>query len=371
MPPDTDTPSADLHHAARRLVDLPLIAKESAPDTFKAIRRHQQQLTSWFSARFGYRLVVTADTARLYKDTTVPTRRPLLTTKSSQRAFRKPEYTVLALAIAAAAEARPVVSFSDLVAGIHRAGSEAGITVTAEFVDRCRVVTAVTWLVHIGAVAQIDKGVEAYASDETADALLRVNHDRLALLPMAPLTLSRTVEQLIDRGSRRGSRPWLRALVLEEPVVYRDELTEQEWSELRRRLREDARMFHETLDLDVEARAEGVALIDPDADLGPDYFPFPGRTEHQAALLLIERLASMEGPTSRSDALEIVGSLAQQHKDRWAQDTQDHDSYLDRVVSVLERFKLLRVDRAGNLQLLPAAHRYATELSFHETRLPL
>ena len=371
MPPDADGTSTDLHHAARRLVDSPLIAKESDPDTFKAIRRHQQQLTSWFSARFGYRLVVTADTARLYKDTTVPSQRPLLTTRTSQRAFRKHEYTVLALAIAAAAEARPVVSFSDLVAGIHRAGSEVGITVTTEHADRRAVVTAVTWLVHIGAVAQIDKEVDAYARDETTDALLSINHDRLALLPMAALTRSQTVEQLTDRSSRRGSRAWLRALVLEEPVVYRDELTEQEWSELRRRLREDARMFQETFDLDIEARAEGVAVIDPDADLTPDRFPFPGRTEHQAALLLIEQLATMEGPTSRGEALGIVGLLAQEHKDRWAQDTQDHDSYLDRVVSVLERFKLLRVDRAGDLHLLPAAHRYATELSFHDTRLPL
>ena len=372
MPPDADTTPPDLQHAARRLAESPLIAKESDPDTFKAIRRHHQQLASWFSARFRYRLVVTADTARLYKDTTVPTHRPLLTTKTNQRAFRRREYTVLALAIAAAAEARPVVSLRDLIAGIHRAGSEADITITAEYADRRAVVTGIQWLIHVGAVAQIDKEVDAYASDDDADALLRVNHDRLALLPMAALTRSQTAEQLLDRSdSRHSTRTWLRALILEEPVVYRDELTEHEWSELRRRLRDDARMFQETFDLDIEARAEGAALIDPDAELTPDRFPVPGRTEHQAALLLLERLAGMEGPTSRDDALDIIGSLAQEHKDRWAQETQDHNTYLDRVTSVLERFKLLRTDRTGALHLLPAAHRYTTEVSFQDTLLPL
>ena len=279
---------------------------------------------------------------------------------------------MLALAIAAAAEARPVVSLRDLIAGIHRAGSEVGITVTAEYGDRRAVVTAIQWLIHIGATAQIDKEVDAYAASDDADALLRINHDRLALLPMAALTRSRTTEQLLDRSdSRRNTRTWLRALILEEPVVYRDELTQHEWSELRRRLREDARMLQETFDLDIEARAEGIALIDPDAELTPDRFPVPGRTEHQAALLLLERLVGIKSPASRDEALGIIGSLAQEHKDRWSQDTQDHDTYLDRVTSVLQRFKLLRTDPAGALHLLPAAHRYTTEVSFQDTLLPL
>ena len=371
MPPDTDTIPADLQHAARRLAESPLIAKESDPDTFRAIRRHHQQLTNWFNTRFGYRLVVTADTARLYKNTTVPTHRPLQTTKT-QRAFRKREYTVLALAIAAAAEARPVVSLRDLIAGIHRAGSEVDITVTADYADRRAVVTAIQWLIHIGAANQIDKEVDAYASNDAADALLRINHDRLALLPMPTLTRSRTTEELLDRSdSRRSTRTWLRALILEEPVVYRDELTQHEWSELRRRLRDDARMLQDTFDLDIEARAEGVALVDPDTELTPDRFPVPGRTEHQAALLLLERLASIKGPASRDEALGIIASLAYEHRDRWAQDTQDHNTYLDRVTSVLQRFKLLRTDSAGTLHLLPAAHRYATEISVQETLLTL
>ena len=69
----------DLQAAARHLVRHPLILAERDPDTFRLIRRYEQTLDQWFTRRFGYRLQVTADTARLFKTTAVIGRRPLRT----------------------------------------------------------------------------------------------------------------------------------------------------------------------------------------------------------------------------------------------------------------------------------------------------
>ena len=62
---------AHLRDAARRLVTRPLLTDEGDPEVFRLIRRHEQTLDRWFTQRFGYRLQVTTDTARLYKTTAV------------------------------------------------------------------------------------------------------------------------------------------------------------------------------------------------------------------------------------------------------------------------------------------------------------
>ena len=90
----------DLRAAARHLVTHPLVLAEREPDTFGLIRRHEQTLDRWFTQRFGYRLQVTADTARLFKSTVVARRRPLGTASSQSRPFSVREYTLLSLALA-------------------------------------------------------------------------------------------------------------------------------------------------------------------------------------------------------------------------------------------------------------------------------
>ena len=78
----------DLRAAARHLVEHPLVAAEKDPETFRLVRKHEPQLDRWFTQRFGYRLQVGADTARLFKSSTVATRRPLRTATVDRRPFR-------------------------------------------------------------------------------------------------------------------------------------------------------------------------------------------------------------------------------------------------------------------------------------------
>jgi hypothetical protein len=58
---------------------------------------------------------------------------------------------------------------------------------------------------------------------------------------------------------------------VEDPVVYREDLTDGEWAELRRRLGEEERFLEEMFGLELEVRAEGVAARarDPQGGHGP------------------------------------------------------------------------------------------------------
>ena len=73
-------------------------------------------------------------------------------------------------------------------------------------------------------------------------------------------------------------------------MLYRSDLTDDEWGELRRRLGEEERTLDEMFGLVLEARAEGLAAIDPAGTLADRRFPTTGTTGH-ATLVLIERIA--------------------------------------------------------------------------------
>ncbi len=329
--------------AARQLLQNPLTCKEHDPDVFRLIRRHEADLDRWFTQRLGYRLHLDADSARLFKSTVVPDHRPLRT--STGRPFHQLEYVLLALVLASTVAGPAVISLKDLVEAVRSAAVEAEIPLTGDPTERRALVTVLRWMIDRGLAAELHAHVDAYASDEDADAVLKLRPDRIALLPLPALAGADTPDDLLARGERRSvTRQWLRARLVEEPVVYRDGLTPDEWSELRRRLGEEERLLDEMFGLVLESRAEGVAAIDPAGTLAERRFP-RGGTVHHAALLLIERWAGLNaaatpnvdaaggsGRTGGADtptaptsppsltADELVAqvvSLADQHAKRW------------------------------------------------------
>ena len=294
----------DLRDAARRLVTDPLVLAESDPDMFLTIRRHEQKLDRWFTQRFGYRLQVTADTARLFKTTVVATRRPLRTATSQSRPFSGREYTMLALALAAVAAGPSVISLRDLIDEIRSAAIDAEVALTEESADRRALVTALRWMIRHGLAGEMHDRIDRYATDRAADAVLRIRPDRIALLPLPALARSETVGQVLDRSAQRlSARAWMRALLLEEPVLYRTDLADGEWAELRNRLNEESAILGEMFGLDIEARAEGVMAIDPEDGLTDSRFPQTATVGH-AALLLIDP-ARQPGPERRQQAWEM------------------------------------------------------------------
>ena len=356
----------DLRAAARHLVTHPLVLAERDPDTFGLIRRHEQTLDRWFTQRFGYRLQVTADTARLFKSTVVARRRPLGTASSQSRPFSVREYTLLSLALAAVAAGPSVISLRDLLGEVRSAATDADVTVTDEPADRRALVTALRWMIRHGVAIEMHDRVERYAADGAADAVLRIRPDRVALLPLPVLARSEAVDQVLDRPDRGlSSRAWMRSFLLEEPVLYRTDLAEDEWAELRRRLGEESAIFEEMFGLNIEARAEGVMAIDPEDRLTDSRFPRSGTVGH-AALLLIDRLVEADRSSlSRGEFVDTLAVLAAEHRRYWSKLAEDPDRLADEILELLGDHRLAEVD-GDVVRLLPAAWRYGVAVEADE-----
>ena len=360
----------DLRAAARHLVTHPLVLAEREPDTFGLIRRHEQTLDRWFTQRFGYRLQVTADTARLFKSTVVARRRPLGTASSQSRPFSVREYTLLSLALAAVAAGPSVISLRDLLGEVRSAATDADVTVTDEPADRRALVTALRWMIRHGVAIEMHDRVERYAADGAADAVLRIRPDRVALLPLPVLARSEAVDEVLDRPDRGlSSRAWMRSFLLEEPVLYRTDLADDEWAELRRRLGEESAIFEEMFGLNIEARAEGVMAIDPEDRLTDSRFPRSGTVGH-AALLLIDRLVETDrSPLGRSEFVDAVAVLAAEHRRYWSKLAEDPDRLADEILELLGDHRLAEVD-GDVVRLLPAAWRYGVAVEADEGGAP-
>jgi uncharacterized protein (TIGR02678 family) len=330
----------ELRTCARHLVQRPLTCKEHDPELFRLIRRHEAELDRWFTQRLGYRLHVNADTARLFKDGFVVERRPLLTL--TRRPFHSLEYVLLALVLCATVAGPAVISLRDLIERVRSAAVEAAIALDDSPTSRRALVSVLQWMIGLGLASELHERVGAYAGDETADAVLKIRPDRIALLPLPALAGAEGPESLLARAERRAAtRQWMRCRLVEEPVLYRSDLSETEWSELRRRLGEEERLLEEMFGLVLEARAEGVAPIDPSGSLAECRFPAGGTVGH-AALLLIAKLRD-DTPQSadREGIVSAIRALADNHCRRWAGDLVDSPERLaTRVTELLLDLRL-------------------------------
>src|SRR5690606_30719598 len=246
----------------------------------------------------------------------------------------------------------------DLVEGIRSAAVEAEVELVGDATDRRTIVAVLKWMIEQGLAEELHETVERYAADAEADAVLRIRPDRITLLPLPALAGARNAAEVIERSSRRSNtRQWLRGRLVEDPVVYQDDVTEEEWAELRRRLGEEERIIDEMFGLILEARAEGVAAVDPDGDLTEERFPLGGTLGH-ATLLLIERIAAEGGRADDNTVDRLTAGLVDEHHRHWAKDMIEAPHRLaGRAVDLLVRLRLARRDN-GSVVLLPAAARF-------------
>ena len=356
MTADPQAP-AERRAAARHLMRRPLTCAEHDLEMFRLVRRHEAELDRWFTQRLGYRLHVTSDTARLSKSGYVPARRPLRT--AGGRPLHNLEYILLILALASTVAGPAVISLRDLIDLIRSAAAEVEVVLAGDATERRALVTALRWMIDHGLSAELHAHVDAYASDSDADAVLRMRPDRIALLPLGVLATGD--EDLLRRADRRdNTRQWIRARLAEDPVVYRDDLDEAEWAELRRRLGGESRYLEEMFGLVVEARAEGVAAVDPDGDFADEPFP-AGGTEGHASLLLLPLLGDRGREWwEQAEVEQLVGRLATANSRYWAKDlVAAPDRLARRAVDLLVRVRLVeaRSDPAG-VRPLPAAARF-------------
>ncbi len=371
---------AERQDALRLLLRHPLVTADGThAEGFRLVRRHRDQLARDVRQLLGYRLVVEAGFARLYKAGLGAGRaRPLR--RASGSPFSPRAYGYLALCCAVLLAGRQQVLLSDLVEQVRNAAGEAGIELGHDsHADRRAFVAPLRQLLGWGVLVEDDGTVGAFADDAAAEALLYVRRELVRHLLAVPLREVEHPDELVrlaaEPGVGAGARHRVRRLLAEEPAVLADDVDEESWAWLRQSQRREERAFGELFGLELEIRAEGVAAIDPRDELTDEPFPRGGTLGH-AALLAVSELARRLRPesTSRDEVVpavpvpaglldEVVAALLARHGRRWRRDYVDHPERLPRdVEDLLVAVGLLRRAPGGALHLTAVANRYAPEV---------
>ncbi len=293
--------AAERRTAARLLLAHPLVTSTGPhSDTFPLIRRHADWLAQRFQQVFGYRLLVEASYARLFKAGLGPDSGHRLERPSTGTPFSPRAYAYLALALSVLVTAPEQLLLSQLVADLRSAAVDAGIEIadTGRQAERRTLAAALRQLVDWGVLVETEGHVAAVAEERAGEALLTVDREIARAVVAGPLAQSRDGADLVRRAADPGfggPRTYVRRRLVETPVVHLDDLTDAEREWLRTRQRREAQAFSELLGLEAEIRAEGIALVDTEDELTDLHLPGTG-TVAQAALLLVERLVDRLRP---------------------------------------------------------------------------
>ncbi|MFF7312058.1 TIGR02678 family protein [Streptomyces sp. NPDC008137] len=358
--------AAERRTAARLLLAHPLVTS-SGPhsDAFPLIRRHADWLAQRFQQVFGYRLLVEASYARLFKAGLGTGSGHRLVRPSTGTPFSPRTYAYLALALSVLVTAPEQLLLSQLVADLRAAAVDAGIEIadTGRQAERRTLAAALRQLVDWGVLTETDGQVAAVAEERGGEALLTVDREIARVVVAGPLSQSRDGADLVRRAADPGfggPRTYVRRRLVETPVVHLDDLTDTEREWLRTRQRREAQAFSELLGLEAEIRAEGIALVDTEDELTDLHLPGTG-TVAQAALLLLERLVDRLRPEQAGhpavggrlvigvpvpDGLlpELLDDLIEEYGRRgsWQRGhLENRDGFLAAVLDLLARMRLM------------------------------
>lgn len=384
--------------AARQLLRRPLIpATEPNRSTLRLIRRHQAELTRLFADGAGYRLHVDPNGARLFKsglgrDPSRPLRR------RSGAAFTPRAYALLALVLAALTRSKSQLLVDELVAQVRSTAVDAEIDLDLDGIADRRALNGVLLaLVELGILVERDGDLDHWA-DRRTQSLLDVRRELLSLMVAAPLSSATSPGDLLDRASLPsavgGARIAVRRHLLESPVLTIDDLTTEQAEWWRRNRNRESEWFREHFGLEVELRAEGALVVDPDDELTDEAFPGPGSTRHLALLVLEAlteqaRAASSPGEVWHGIRVEDARASGLAVVERWREvlrrdQREAPEAAVDEAFSLLEAMGLVRVvaqapGERESIEVHAAAARYAPapviversgtgELSLFDTR---
>lgn len=375
--------AADLRRAARALLGQPLLlARGRHADEFRLVRRHASELREWFDRNTGWALQVDAEAARLRKVPGVLTdpTHPARDATRGATPFTRRRYVLLCLALAALERGETQIALGRLADQIVLDAAdprltEAGISFAMERRDeRLDLAAVVRLLLALGVLRRVAGEEEAYVSG-AGDALYDVERRILAGLlatRRGPSTvradnlddrLAELVEETALDSDELRFRAMRRALtrrLLDDPVVYYDELTDAELSYLTRQRGFLTARIGQLTGLVAEVRAEGIAMVDPDDDLTDVRMPEQGTHGH-VTLLLAEHLAAAEGPVTL-DALALrVRELAAEHGGFWSKSAREPGMETELVEQAVSRLTALGLASRTSQGIVarPALARYA------------
>jgi uncharacterized protein (TIGR02678 family) len=385
----TDALQHERRRAVRGLLLTPLVTPDG-PDAalFSLVRRHAGFLEEWFAHHAGWSLTVRPDVVRLHKtpadldDATRPARDPV-----SDQPFDRRRYVLLCLTLAALERSERQTTLGRLaeqMAGLA-AGDPAlaahGIAFSLEAADdRRALVHVLRWLLRIGALKRVQGDEEQFLHDRT-DVLYGIARPVLAQLLAArrsPSLVSAT--ELSDRlaavaadpiavipeARNRQIKVTLGRRLLDDPVVYLSQLTDDERAYLERQRGHLLPDLQNATGFEAEVRAEGVVLADLDGDATDVALPEEGTEGHLTLLLathMADRLrADATFSTTTDSLIRRTRVLIREHQSHWRKEMVNPGAdrvFTARVLARLAGLALVRLCADGGVQPLPALGRYA------------
>lgn len=375
--------------ALRALLAKPLLVAHADGETLVLVRRHLPELREWLNRETGWRLVADSETARLFKTT------PELSDASHparghhKEPFGRRRYVTLCLALSALARADAQTTLGSLADDVLTAAAEpelaaSGFAVTLESrADRSDLVAVVRLLLGWGVLSRVAGDEDAYLS-AGADVLYDVRRPVLSVLlsgirgpsvvtatafegRLAELTAEPVAES--DELRNQALRRRLTRRLLDNPVVYYDELDEGERAYLLSQRHAITRRIEEATGLISEMRAEGIAMVDPEDELTDVRMP-EQRTDGHVTLLVAEYLSQREQATL-DELHAVVRRAAAAHKSYWRKGVTEPGAEAELLATALEKLTALRlvtVDRPY-VRSRPAIARFAlAEPAIRETR---
>lgn len=380
------TRESEQRRAARALLARPMLTAHGQYASFTLVRRHAEPLRAWFDRHTGWRLIVDSEVARLVKtaattdDATHPARDP-----HTRQPFARRRYVLACLALAALDRADAQITLGRLaeqvVLGAADPGlTEAGVSFTLERRDeRSDLVAVVRLLLDLGVLARVAGDEDSFVR-EAGDALYDVDRRVLSAVlaptrgpstidePDTELRLAALVAELpatTDDLRNRAIRHRITRALLEDPVLYLDELTEAELAYLAGQRHAITARITELTGLVAEVRAEGIAMVDPYDDLTDVRMPEKG-TDGHATLLLAEYLAARaDDDVELAELYSHVRAVATEHRAHWRAGAQAPGAEVELTAHALARLEALRLVRRARgengttVAARPALARYA------------
>ena len=366
----------ELRLAARALLAEPLVDRSGA--SFPLIRKHRRELARWFADELGYRLDATRPALARLAKLPGPGHQPRGLATRGGRRFDGRRYALICLVMASAEAAGEYTTLRHLFEDVGlRASAVAGLAWDGRAASDRRVfIQAVQALQDLGVFEKADGDEEGFArGDDAGDALYRIDRDRLSLLPTTaqPPSLAGGPEDVAvepypdtEQGRVLRRRHRVTRALVEEPVLYRADLTDEELEYLRSQRGRLEGLLVDRLGLTLEVRAEGWVTIDESGELSDLRWPDYGAPQTTALRLCDELRARhvRQDPDDwpMTDVVAFVRDLASEYAGYWKKGVDDDAGSLrlaDEAVAILVAARVAARVTGPALAPLPAAARFA------------
>jgi uncharacterized protein (TIGR02678 family) len=371
--------------ALRALLMQPLMGPQH--EALPLVRRHAEHLQHWFRQTAGWPLRVDRDGARLQK-------RPADTGDATRGlpGFDRQRYVLLCLAAAVLERAEAQISLRGLGERLLQLAADPTLAARGfafalqTQVERRALVHVCRLLLDLGVLHRVAGDEEGYVqglAQQQGDALYDLRRHALAGLlaavrgpsswpaAQAPVSFDERLASLVaenvmegDEAERQALRQRLARRLLDDPVVYLDELPASERAYFVNQRGALAARLAEATGLVAEQRAEGTALTDDGAELSDLALPAEG-TEAHATLLVAEHLAARlragaSAAVLRADVAAFLATARQTHGRFWRKAAREPGGEHALAAAAVQRLLQLQLVRVQDHTVLarPALARY-------------